>query len=66
MLEQKRRSIHSKAGEQLFTSFNARGEDPRIDSWIVECWNFDIDNVINTPILEKKHIDIATRHFVTF
>ena len=64
MLEQKRRSIHSKAGEQLFISFNARGEDPRIDSWIGECLNFDIDNVINTPNLEKKHI--ATRHFGTF
>ena len=58
MLEQKRRSIHSKAGEQLFTSFNARGEDPRIDSWIVECWNFDIDNVINTQYfpLELSHL----------
>ena len=23
-----------ETGEQLFTSFNALGEDPRIDSWI--------------------------------
>ena len=62
MLEQKRRSIHSKAGEQLFTSFNALGEDPRIDSRIVECFNFDIEHLEK----ERTILHIATKHFVTF